>query len=301
MKDFYQQMRRDAAACEALLDRLMSARQGQATRLADAMRYSVLNGGKRMRAALLIGASRLARDETTCSCAGEYALRAAAAVECLHAYSLVHDDLPSMDNAETRRGKPSCHILFDEPTAVLAGDALQSLAFEILAGTATHPDPVTRLELVWQLATSSGLDGMAGGQMLDLEAEKCAYDLAETKAMQMMKTGALISCAVISGGLVGGADDAKMEALKAYGRNLGLAFQIADDLLDYDGDAAALGKPTGRDVQKGKAGFVALMGREKAAAEARRMIDEANAALLPWKDKADYLHYLALFAIARET
>ena len=153
----------------------------------------------------------------------------------------------------------------------------------------------------WQLATSSGLDGMAGGQMLDLEAEKRAYDLAETKTMQMMKTGALISCAVISGGLVGGADDTMMEALKAYGRNLGLAFQIADDLLDYDGDAAALGKPTGRDVQKGKAGFVALMGREQAAAEARRMIEEANATLLPWQDKAGYLHYLALFAIARQT
>jgi farnesyl diphosphate synthase len=301
MTDFYEQMRRDAAACEAVLDRLMSARQGPATRLADAMRYAVLNGGKRMRAALLMGASRLARDESVSSCVDEYALRAAAAVECLHAYSLVHDDLPSMDNAETRRGKPSCHILFDEPTAVLAGDSLQSLAFEILANTATHPDPATRLELVWQLATSSGLDGMAGGQMLDLEAEKRAYDLAETKAMQMMKTGALISCAVISGGLVGGADDTKMEALKAYGRNLGLAFQIADDLLDYDGDAAALGKPTGRDVQKGKAGFVALMGREKAAAEARRMIDEANAALVPWKDRAGYLHYLALFAITRET
>lgn len=301
MTDFNEQLRQDAAACEAMLERLMAAQQGPATRLGDAMRYAVLNGGKRMRAALLLGAARLASADARSTREDGHALRAAAALECLHAYSLVHDDLPAMDDAETRRGMPSCHVKFDDATAVLAGDALQSFAFEILADAATHPDPAVRIALVQQLATASGLAGMAGGQMLDLQAETEPFDLARTKTMQMMKTGALISCAVVSGGLVGGADADKLAALAAYARNLGLAFQIADDLLDYAGDAMQLGKPAGRDAEQGKAGFVALMGCEGAAAEARRLIADANEALQPWQERAGYLHYLAAFAIARKT
>ena len=229
------------------------------------------------------------------------ALRTAAAIECLHAYSLVHDDLPAMDDADMRRGKPSCHKVFGDATAILAGDALQTMAFEILAGEATHDDAAIRLRLVAQLAGASGLAGMAGGQMLDLEAENRPFNLAETSEMQMMKTGALISCATISGGIVGGADDQLLAAQAAYAKHLGLAFQIADDLLDYDGDSTVLGKPAGQDAVRGKAGFVALMGGDAAAAEAKRLIDEANNALAPWQGAGKYMQDLAVFAITRKT
>jgi farnesyl diphosphate synthase len=265
------------------------------------MQYAVFNGGKRMRAALVLGASRMARGDDDDAVASKGALRTAAAIECLHAYSLVHDDLPAMDNADMRRGKPSCHKVFGDATAILAGDALQTMAFEILAGAATHDDAATRIRLVAQLAGASGLDGMAGGQMLDLEAETRPFNLAETSEMQMMKTGALISCAVISGGIVSGADNWLLAAQAAYAKHLGLAFQIADDLLDYDGDSALLGKPAGQDAARGKAGFVALMGRDAAAAEAKRLIDEANNALAPWQGAGEYMQELAIFAITRKT
>ena len=301
---FEQQLRDDAAACESVLEGLLTTAAGPATRLSAAKRYAVLNGGKRMRAALVMGAARLmqggaqggAQDEAL----DRRMVRVAAAVECLHAYSLVHDDLPAMDDAATRRGQPSTHLAFDEATAILAGDALQTMAFEILADPLTHPDPAVRVALVMELAQAAGAAGMAGGQMLDIEAEATSFDLEQTKTMQMMKTGALMSCAVVSGGLVGGADSQLLTALRAYARQLGLAFQIADDLLDYRGDAAVLGKPAGQDALRGKAGFVTLMGYEQAAAAAQAMIDTANAALMPWQNTAGYLQNLATFAITRK-
>ena len=300
MAGFQQQLRRDAAACDAVLQQLIAETKGPANRLIEAMQYAVFNGGKRMRAALVLGASRMALGADDAA-ASKGALRTAAAIECLHAYSLVHDDLPAMDDADMRRGKPSCHKVFGDATAILAGDALQTMAFEILAGEATHDDAAIRLRLVAQLADASGLAGMAGGQMLDLEAETRPFNLAETSEMQMMKTGALISCAAISGGIVGGADDQLLAAQAAYAKHLGLAFQIADDLLDYDGDSTVLGKPAGQDAVRGKAGFVALMGGDAAAAEAKRLIDEANNALAPWQGAGKYMQDLAVFAITRKT
>ena len=301
MAGFQEQLQRDAAACDAVLQQLIAETKGPANRLLEAMQYAVFNGGKRMRAALVLGASRMARGDDEDAVASKGALRTAAAIECLHAYSLVHDDLPAMDDADMRRGKPSCHKVFGDATAILAGDALQTMAFEILAGAATHDDAAIRIRLVAQLAGASGLDGMAGGQMLDLEAETRPFNLAETSEMQMMKTGALISCAVISGGIVGGADGRLLAAQAAYAKHLGLAFQIADDLLDYDGDSALLGKPAGQDAARGKAGFVALMGGDAAAAEAKRLIDEANNALAPWQGAGEYMQELAIFAITRKT
>ena len=306
MAEFQKQLQRDAAACEALLKQMIINMAGPASRLKAAMNYAVLNGGKRMRAAMVLGAARMAGDASDAADAAgadrtNGPLRTAAAIECLHAYSLVHDDLPAMDDADMRRGQPSCHKKFDEATAILAGDALQTMAFEILADDATHADPAVRVRLITELAKSSGLAGMAGGQMLDLEAETRPFNLAQTSEMQMMKTGALISCAVKSGGIVGGADSALLAAQAAYAKNLGLAFQIADDLLDHDGDASLVGKPVGQDEARGKAGFVALMGAQAAVAEARRLIDEANQALVPWQGAGDYMKNLALFTITRKT
>ena len=298
MTGFQEQFQLDAAACEAVLKQLIVVSEGPANQLRDAMEYGLLNGGKRMRASLVLAAARMVSGEMTDTVG---ALRTAAAIECLHAYSLIHDDLPAMDDADTRRGKPSCHSLFDEATAILAGDALQSMAFDILAADATHVDAAVRVRLIKQLAQSSGLAGMAGGQMLDLEAEKRPFDIAETKQMQMMKTGALISCAVLSGGIVAGADQTILSAQAAYARHLGLAFQIADDLLDYGGDPVLLGKPAGQDVNRGKAGFVVHLGHQAAAAEARRLVEDANKALAPWQEAAKYMQNLAEFAITRET
>ena len=297
---FEQQLWDDAAACESILEDLLKTVAGPAKRLSAAMRYAVLSGGKRMRAALVMGAARLAQGGTCDMALDQRMIRVAAAVECLHAYSLVHDDLPAMDDAITRRGQPSTHLAFDEATAILAGDALQTMAFEILANPLTHPDPAVRVALITELAQAAGGAGMAGGQMLDIEAEATSFDLEQTKTMQMMKTGALMSCSVVSGGLVGGADSQLLTALRAYARQLGLAFQIADDLLDYRGDATVLGKPAGQDALRGKAGFVTLIGYEQAAAAAQAMIDTANAALMPWQNTAGYLQNLATFAITRK-
>ena len=301
MAGFQEQLQRDAAACDAILQQLIAETKGPANRLLEAMQYAVFNGGKRIRAALILGASRMARGDSNDAAATKGALRTAAAIECIHAYSLIHDDLPAMDDADMRRGKPSCHRVFGDATAILAGDALQTMAFDILAGEATHADAAIRIRLVAQLAGASGLAGMAGGQMLDLEAETRPFNLAETSEMQMMKTGALISCAAISGGIVGGADEQLLAAQATYAKHLGLAFQIADDLLDYNGDATLLGKPAGQDVARGKAGFVALMGGDAAAVEAKRLIDEANNALAPWQGAGEYMQELAIFAITRKT
>ena len=294
--EFSDQLACDAGAAAAAIDDILRVNQSPAQRLRDAMIYATKSGGKRLRAALVLGAARLSDD------AGDQsgALRVAVALEMLHAYSLVHDDLPAMDDAATRRSKPSCHLAFDEATAILAGDALQTMAFDILADGRTHSDPAVQIRLVAALAGASGLAGMAGGQMLALQAETRQLDLTEVTEMQSMKTGALIQCAAICGGIVGGADARLLDALGTFSRDLGLAFQIADDLLDYDGDAATLGKPAGQDAERGKGSFVSLMGAEQARVTAQRLIDDALAVLAPWP-QAGYLGYLATFAIARNS
>ena len=301
MDGFLVQLGDDASACESYIKTLLDQADGPATLLRDAMAYGVLNGGKRMRAALVFGAARMAMGAQTDMAPSEAMLRTAAAIECLHAYSLVHDDLPAMDDAATRRGQPSCHIEFDEATAILAGDALQTMAFEILADPRTHSDAAIRIQLVATLAKAVGMQGMAGGQMLDLQAEQKDFDLRQTQQMQMMKTGALMSCAVICGGIVGGASPKLLAAQTSFAQHLGLAFQIADDLLDYAGDASVMGKPAGQDANRGKAGFVALMGLEEARQAAHRMIADANAELAPWQNLAEYMQNLATFAITRNS
>jgi farnesyl diphosphate synthase len=301
MDGFLVQLSDDALACESYIKTLLDQTDGPATLLRDAMAYGVLNGGKRMRAALVFGAARMAMGAQTDMAPSEAMLRTAAAIECLHAYSLVHDDLPAMDDAATRRGQPSCHIEFDEATAILAGDALQTMAFEILADPRTHSDAAIRIQLVATLAKAAGMQGMAGGQMLDLQAEQKDFDLRQTQQMQMMKTGALMSCAVICGGIVGGASPKLLAAQTSFAQHLGLAFQIADDLLDYNGDASVMGKPAGQDANRGKAGFVALMGLEEARQAAHRMIADANAELAPWQNLAEYMQSLATFAITRNS
>ena len=287
----------DATAIETHLDRLFDGMNGPATRLSDAMRYATMNGGKRLRGCLVLAAARLANGGIL----PDGVMNVAASVECLHAYSLIHDDLPAMDDSDTRRGKPSCHIAFDEATAILAGDALQTMAFDLLAMPATHDDGAARAALVLALAGAAGLDGMAGGQMLDLEAESREMSLDEVRQMQAMKTGALIQYAAAAGGIHAGADDVLQPALERYARDLGLAFQIADDLLDYDGDAALLGKPAGQDADRGKGSFVVLMGLAPARQAAEQLIAEAEAALEPWGAAADPLRSIARFAIERRS
>ena len=295
-----QQLLDDAVLTETVLTNLFDdLAQTKAPRLVDAMRYAAMAGGKRLRAGLVLGAARLASGQDT----PQGATYVAASFECLHAYSLIHDDLPAMDDAETRRGKPSCHIAFDEATAILAGDALQTLAFEILANPELHPDGGIRAGLVYDLATASGVAGMAGGQMLDLEAETRAFDLDETSIMQAMKTGALIKAAAVAGGRVGGADEKLLMALADYAEYIGLAFQIADDLLDRQSDAEAMGKPTGRDQVAGKASFVEVMGDEAAAKQARELVAKGNEILAKASDKSspwlDYMTKISSFTIGR--
>jgi len=286
-----------AATLALILDDLAA---GPAPKLVHAMAYSTLGGGKRIRAALVLGAARLAREGAE----DEGARRVAAAYECLHAYSLIHDDLPAMDDAETRRGKAACHLAFDEATAILAGDALQTLAFDLLADPRTHADGAVRAGLVRDLAQASGVAGMAGGQMLDLEAETRRFNLEETRAMQALKTGALIRAAAVSGGRVGGASPALLAALDTYATGLGLAFQIADDMLDRKADTSTLGKPVKRDDAAGKASYVTIMGMDGAAREAERLVTEAGDHLTkaimkptPW---LDYMLELSRFIVRRE-
>jgi farnesyl diphosphate synthase len=244
-------------ATEGRLRQLLAAdRPGgaEAGRLGEAMRYAALGGGKRFRPFLVIETAALF------GMAPAAALNAAAAVECIHCYSLAHDDLPAMDDDDLRRGRPTVHKAFDEATAILAGDGLLTLAFEVLARPDTHADAAVRSELVLGLAHASGWEGMAGGQQLDLEAEDVAQDLADVERIQALKTGALIRFAAEAGAILGRAGPSDRAAVVAYAQKLGLAFQIADDLLDAEGDAAAVGKATGKDAAAGKATFVSLLG-----------------------------------------
>jgi farnesyl diphosphate synthase len=281
MVDLTQRLAASAARVEAQLaarldDTVRPGETARPARLMAAMRHAVMGGGKRLRAHLVVECARAAGHE------GEGIWSVAASLECLHAYSLVHDDLPSMDNDDLRRGKPTVHKAYDEATAILAGDALQTLAFELLAEPATHPDPLVRARLVQGLAIASGLGGMVGGQILDLGAEgrfdggvPLKIDEAGIRALQAMKTGALLRFSCEAGAIHAGADATTLARFSRYGDLIGLAFQLADDLLDVEGSAEAVGKAVGKDAALGKATIVGLKGVAWARAALADLVDEA--------------------------
>jgi farnesyl diphosphate synthase len=277
----------------AELDSLLTVGDGPEARLHEAMRYSSLNGGKRLRPFFVLQTARLFH------VAEQAAIRVAAAIEMVHCYSLVHDDLPCMDNDDLRRGRPTLHKAYDEATALLAGDALLTKAFEVLAGPATHSDPQVRCELVWELAAAAGAHGMVGGQMVDLLAAGLAMDMAAVTRLQQMKTGRLICFSAEAGALLGKAPRQTRNSLRAYAHDVGLAFQIADDLLDIEGDPAQLGKAVHKDQDAGKATFVSLLGVERARDQARMLSDQAVAHLDCFDDNADLLREAARFVVDR--
>ena len=282
-----------ATLIEQALDVLLPVPEGMERRLVEAMRYATLGGGKRLRGFLVMETAGLFRVSTTC------AARVAASVEMLHAYSLVHDDLPAMDDDDLRRGKPSTHNAFDEATAILAGDALQSRAFEILAEPDTHSDPAARCELVAALGLASGAHGMAGGQMIDMVTEGKALVGGEVARLQALKTGRLIQYSAEAGAILGRAAPQLRLQIAAYGRDLGAAFQIADDLLDAEGDTAAIGKTAGKDQEAGKATLVALLGTERARTQADMLARQAAGHLDGFGDSARRLRNLAAYVVTR--
>ena len=261
----------------------------------DAMRYATLGGGKRLRAFLAVEAAGLFDVPRS------GALRVGAAVECLHAYSLVHDDLPAMDDDDLRRGKPTTHRAYDEATAILAGDGLQTLAFQILADPSTHKDGSVRAELCLGLSAATGAPGMVGGQMIDIAAESAAepFDLPTITRLQALKTGALIRFSAEAGAILGG-DAIARAALREFADHLGLAFQIRDDILDVEGDEVQTGKRTQKDAEAGKATFVSLLGLDAARKAAEDEVAAAISALIPFGDAARWLRKAAEFAIHRD-
>lgn len=285
-----------ARLTDAALDRLLPVPSGLEARVFEAMRYAALGPGKRLRPFLVLASAQLF------SVARRSALQAAVAVELVHAYSLVHDDLPAMDDSDLRRGRPTCHKAFDEATAVLAGDALLTLAFEVLAQADTHGDPGVRCELVAALARAAGASGMVGGQMIDLIAERRPdLDIGAITRLQRLKTGELIAFSCEAGAILGKAPAELRGVLRAYAHDLGLAFQIADDLLDVEGSAGETGKPVGQDAAAGKATFVSILGAERARAQAELLVRQAIGHLELFETKADLLRQAARFVIERRT
>lgn len=288
-------LRHDAALVEAELDRLLPLpAAGPRRRLQEAARYAVLDGGKRLRPFLLLQTARLFGMPPA------QALRAAAAIEMLHCYSLVHDDLPAMDDSNLRRGRPTVHRAYDEATAVLVGDALLTQAFAVLADPLTHPDAELRCQLVAGLAGAGGMAGLIGGQAIDLGAERSELDLAGIEELQSYKTGALIVEACRAGALLGGAEQTEIEAVERFASGLGLAFQIVDDLLDAEGDPAAVGKPVGQDAAAGKATFVGRLGAEGARARAADLVETSKEALTLFGGRAAILQRTADFVLTRQ-
>jgi farnesyl diphosphate synthase len=293
--DLPEAMSRVARLVEDALENLMPTVETTEARLIDAMRYAALGGGKRMRAFLVMQSASLFSVSETC------AARVAAAVEMLHAYSLVHDDLPAMDNDDMRRGKPSTHKAFDEATAILAGDALQTRAFEVLAEPDTHSDPEARCELVAALGAAAGAHGMAGGQMIDMLTEGKTLDATAVTRLQALKTGRLIQFSVEAGAILGRAPHRQRQQIVAYGRDLGAAFQIADDLLDLEGDPEEIGKTSGKDAAAGKATMVAMLGPEMARAHADMLARQAAVHLEGFGERAALLRALAAFVVNRRS
>ncbi len=283
-----------AAVVEAAIDTLLPLPDGHERRLVEAMRYATLGGGKRMRGFLVMEVAGLFGVARTS------AARVAASVEMLHAYSLVHDDLPSMDDDDLRRGQPSTHRKFDEATAILAGDALQARAFELLVDADTHADPLARCELVAALGLASGARGMAGGQMIDMATEGQVLTNDEVTRLQALKTGRLIQYSAEAGAILGRAAAPRRAQIAAYGRDLGAAFQIADDVLDAVGTTEGIGKTAGKDEAAGKATVVALLGVERARAQAVMLAKQATEYLAAFDGRADRLRALAGYVVARE-
>ena len=263
-------------------------------RLYAAMRHAAIGGGKRLRPLLVTATAALFHVERA------VALRVGTAVEAIHVYSLVHDDLPCMDDDDMRRGKPTVHRAFDDATAVLAGDSLHALAFEILASSQTHTDPFIRGELVSTLALASGPEGMAGGQMMDIEAEKSAFDLQTVMRLQALKTGALIAASVEMGAILGHIPPEGRTHLRGYARDIGLAFQIADDIMDVEGDPELAGKALQKDAAAGKGTFVSLMGLDRAKQQADMLVQQANEHLSTYGSEADLLRAIANYITERD-
>ncbi len=285
----------DAARIETALAILLPEMPGPERRVFDAMRYATLGGGKRMRPFLVLESARLFNIHPDC------ALRVAAAIEMVHCYSLVHDDLPAMDDDDLRRGRPTVHRQFDEATAILAGDGLLTRAFEVLADPLTHGDPFVRSELVLTLARAAGPDGMVGGQMIDLGAEHQAMDIGMIMRLQRMKTGALILFACEAGAVMGHASTQLREALRGYAQDIGLAFQMTDDLLDVEGSAGELGKAVGKDAARGKATFVSLLGTARAREQAERLADQAAQHVKIFGAEGARLRDLARWVVERKS
>jgi farnesyl diphosphate synthase len=286
-------LRTIAIEVDDLLDALLPVPEDARAPLYEAMRHAAIGGGKRLRPLLVAATAGLFGVDRAA------ALRVGCAVEAIHVYSLIHDDLPCMDDDDLRRGKPTVHKAFDEGIAVLAGDALHALAFEWLADPATHPDPFVRCELTLSLAIAAGPAGMAGGQMMDIAAPGADFDLPAVTRLQAMKTGALIAYSVEAGAMLGRLPVEARGPLKNYARDVGLAFQIADDLIDATGDAATVGKAVGKDAAAGKATFLSLLGPERARAQAQALVEQAVNHLGQWGAEADLLRAIARYAVAR--
>jgi len=299
--DFAKRLDKTAEETEALLgqlltDKLETDEITRPKRLMDAMRYSTLGGGKRLRPFLVVESAAVF------GVPRQSALLAGAALECIHCYSLIHDDLPAMDNSDLRRGRPTLHKKTDDATAILAGDALLTLAFDIITRDEIHRDPTVRLLLTRALARSSGIGGMVGGQILDLAGEGRFGDRepVDVARLQQMKTGALLRFGCIAGALLGQASPKEYQALDDYGKALGEAFQIADDLLDVEGDAAALGKPAGADAALGKTTFVTQLGIEGAKRRVRDLLARGDSALSIFGEKGDVLRATSRFVAERK-
>jgi len=287
-------LRQVSAEVDHQFDLLLEIPTDPREHLYQAMRHAAIGGGKRLRPLLTFATARLFGVDRNCTA------RVATAVECIHVYSLIHDDLPAMDDDDMRRGKPTVHRAFDEATAILAGDCLHALAFEILAHEATHADPFVRIELTGELARAAGPAGMAGGQMMDLEAEKASFDLPTVTRLQAMKTGALIACAVECGAILGRVPPEGRTGLRGYARDLGLAFQIADDILDAEGDEALAGKKLRKDGDRGKETFLTLLGLNRAREQARMLVDQAVSHLHAYGPEADLLRDIARYTLERD-
>jgi len=298
-QSFSQRLRQDARRIEAELDRILGADplNGEICRpdrLLAAMRHAVFAGGKRLRPVLMMEAARLFGRQD------DGILGAAAALECIHCYSLVHDDLPAMDDDDMRRGQPTVHRAFDEATAILAGDALLTLAFDLIAADEVHQDAAIRLRLSRDLSRASGIGGMAGGQMIDLEAETGAHRTEQSvRRLQSMKTGALLKYACRAGAILADANKPDLENLERFGEIVGLAYQLADDLLDAEASPDVVGKATGKDAGAGKATLVQLLGPELTRTELCRLIEEANAILAPYGKASAHLRDLAAYIVDR--
>ncbi|MGI9374090.1 MAG: polyprenyl synthetase family protein [Hyphomicrobiales bacterium] len=292
---FKEALEKAASEVDALLNTLMPVETAAAPNVIEAMRYASLGQGKRVRPFFVTESAKLFGVERA------HALRAGAAVECIHCYSLVHDDLPAMDDDDLRRGKPTTHIAFDEATAILAGDGLLTFAFEILSDPATHSDANVRIQLVSELARASGIAGMVGGQMLDLQAEaEESHDLEQIITLQGMKTGALFHYSLLAGATLAQAGDDARASLATYAEKIGLAFQVADDVLDHESTPEELGKQTQKDAEAGKATFIDLYGLEGAKAKAQALVNEGCAPLDMFGDDADILRQAARFIIERK-